>query len=60
MDLQRLYWTKNVKSVEPNKEWAYPNPQTPFKLEWKNCENNANKPQRNDLILLRQRGYVTP
>ncbi|RCJ31614.1 hypothetical protein A6770_19760 [Nostoc minutum NIES-26] len=28
-------------------------------MAWKDNEGNASKPQREDLILLRQRGYVT-
>ena len=58
MNLQRLYWTKNVK---PEKGWAYCEFEVSklFKLAWKNDEDNANKPERNDLILLRQHGYVT-
>lgn len=58
MDLQRLYWTKNVK---PDQGWAYCEfkPKRLFKLAWKKDENNANSPERNDLILLRQHGYVT-
>jgi hypothetical protein len=30
-----------------------------FKLAWKDDEGNANKPQRGDLILVRQSSYVT-
>lgn len=30
-----------------------------FKLAWKDDEGNANKPQRGDLLLIRQSGYVT-
>lgn len=58
MDLQRLQWTKNVK---PTNGWAYCEFKTSelFKLAWKDDEANANRPERNDLILLRQHGYVT-
>ncbi|MEP1062614.1 MULTISPECIES: hypothetical protein [Cyanophyceae] len=30
-----------------------------FKLVWRDNEGNANRPVREDLLLLRQRGYVT-
>lgn len=59
MDLQHLRWTKNVK---PNdKPWAYEEFKVGqlFKLAWKDNETNAGKPQKDDLILLRQNGYVT-
>ena len=61
MTLQNLKWTKNVdpRGTEP---WAYQSfkPGNLFKLAWsKKSESNANKPQREDLILLRQHGYVT-
>ncbi len=60
MDLTNLKWTKNVR--HPDGElWAYPNVNTEdlFKLNWKKETSNADKPQKDDLILLRQRGYVT-
>ena len=59
MDLQRLKWTKNVKPSD--KPWAYEEFKVGklFKLTWKDDETNAGKPQKNDLILLRQNGYVT-
>jgi len=59
MDLSLLKWTKNVKREDG--DWAY----SPckvydiFKLAWKDNEDNARKPEKDDLILLRQRGYVT-
>lgn len=58
MNLQCLYWTKNVK---PSDGWAYREFEVSklFKLAWKDDEANANRPERNDLILLRQHGYVT-
>lgn len=60
MNLQKLRWTKNVKpkNQEP---WAYEAFKIGnlFKLAWKDDEGNASKPQREDLILLRQGGYVT-
>ena len=60
MNLQSLKWTKNVKpqSEEP---WAYQAFKVGnlFKLAWKDDEGNANKPQRGDLVLIRQSGYVT-
>ncbi len=60
MNLQSLKWTKNIKPAgqEP---WAYQPFEVGslFKLAWKDDEGNASKPQRADLILLRQGGYVT-
>lgn len=60
MSLQNLKWTKTVKpkNEEP---WAYQafKVENLFKLAWKDDEGNASKPQRDDLILLRQDGYVT-
>jgi len=60
MNLQNLKWTKNIspKGQEP---WAYQSfwVGNLFKLAWKEDEGNASKPQREDLILLRQDGYVT-
>ena len=59
MDLQRLRWTKNVKRGDD--AWAYSQFKAGdlFKLAWKDNEANASKPQKDDLILLRQKGYVT-
>lgn len=61
MILQNLKWTKNVnpKDTAP---WAYQSFKAGnlFKLAWsKDSEYNAHKPQREDLILLRQHCYVT-
>jgi hypothetical protein len=58
MNLQSLQWTKNVK---PSDGWAYTRFKATdlFKLAWKDDEANANRPERYDLILLRQHGYVT-
>jgi len=60
VDLQNLKWTKNV--VPQNHEpWAYQtfSKEHLFKLAWKDNEDDADKPAREDLLLLRQRGYVT-
>jgi len=59
MNLQYLQWTKNV--LPANNGWAYSKFQVGelFKLAWKDDETNAKRPERNDLILLRQHGYVT-
>ena len=49
----------NPKGQEP---WVYQNFKVGnlLKLAWKDDESNANKPQREDLILLlRQNGYTT-
>ena len=56
--LQKLLWTKNIKPVQ---DWAYLNFRAGelFKLAWKKNESNASKPEREDLILLRQHGLVT-
>jgi hypothetical protein len=58
MNLQSLQWTKNVR---PSDGWAYKRFKATdlFKLAWKDDEANANRPERYDLILLRQHGYVT-
>lgn len=58
INLECLQWTKNVKPAE---RWAYCEFKKGelFKLAWKEDEANANRPKRDDLILLRQHGYVT-
>ena len=58
MNLERLQWTKNVKDSDG---WAYCEFKEGelFKLAWRNDEANANRLERDDLILLRQLGYVT-
>lgn len=58
MNLQHLRWTKNVK---PASGWAYCEFKKGelFKLAWKDDKANASRPERYDLILLRQHGYVT-
>lgn len=58
MNLESLKWTKNVR---PADGWAYCEFESSklFKLAWRKDEANADKPERNDLILLRQHGYVT-
>lgn len=60
MNLQKLQWTKNIKPAG-QQPWAYETfgVGNLFKLNWKDDEVNASKPQRGDLILLRQGGYVT-
>ncbi|MDB9458227.1 hypothetical protein PN480_07145 [Dolichospermum circinale CS-1225] len=59
MDLSLLKWTKNVKREDG--DWAYSRYKVYdlFKLAWKDSEQNAGKPEKDDLILLRQHGYVT-
>lgn len=59
MNLQRLKWTKNVRRIDG--AWAYSQFKVSelFKLAWKDDEANASKPEKDDLILLRQKGYVT-
>ena len=58
MNLQHLCWTKNVRPVDG---WAYCEFKVSalFKLAWRDDETNANRPEKNDLILLRQHGYVS-
>jgi len=58
MNLEHLQWTKNVR---PSDGWAYCEFKKGelFKLAWKDDEANANRLKRDDLILLRQHGYVT-
>ncbi|WP_337885920.1 hypothetical protein [Fischerella thermalis] len=60
MDLQNLKWTKNIKP-KGDEPWAYEQfgVGSLFKLAWRDGEANASKPQREDLILLRQKGFVT-
>ena len=60
MNLQSLKWTKNIKPAgqEP-RAYQFFEIGSLFKLAWKDDECNASKPQRADLILLRQGGYVT-
>lgn len=60
MDLQGLKWTKSI--TRQDGQWAYPEFKVSalFKLAWTNDAGaNANKPKKGDLILLRQKGYVT-
>jgi hypothetical protein len=59
MNLTNLKWTKNIRRADG--DWAYSEfkPSHLFKLAWKDNEANANKPEKYDLILLRQQGYVT-
>lgn len=61
MNLQHLKWTKNVRPNPADGGYAYSQFKVSelFKLAWKDDEANANRPDRNDLILLRQYGYVT-
>ncbi|MBD2074298.1 hypothetical protein H6F86_10440 [Phormidium sp. FACHB-592] len=60
MDLQNLKWTKNIVP-QNNEPWAYQpfGKSHLFKLAWRDNQGNADKPAREDLLLLRQRGYVT-
>ncbi len=60
MDFSNLKWTKNI-TPQDYELWAYSDfkVHSLFKLNWKDNKTNANKPQKDDLILLRQRGYVT-
>jgi soluble cytochrome b562 len=60
MDLQNLKWLKNVTDQNP-KVWAYSSFKQChlFKLNWKSDEENAQQPQWGDLILLKQKGYIT-
>ena len=59
MDLQQLKWTKNVRPTGGLYAYSQFKASELFKLTWKDDEDNANRPNRNDSILLRQYGYVT-
>lgn len=63
MDLSKLKWVKNVR---PDQGWAYdkinekPIPEAKiFRLHWCNDKDNAQKPQKGDLIALVQLAKVT-
>lgn len=59
INLERILWTKNVKPSDGT--WAYMEYAVGqiFKLGWKDDYFNADRLVRNDLILLRQYGYVS-
>jgi hypothetical protein len=57
--LQDLKWTKNVKPNDGNYAYSQFKVNDLFKLAWKDDEQDANRPERNDLILLRQYGRAT-
>jgi len=59
ISLHLLKWTKNVKRHDG--DWAYSRYKVHdlFKLAWKDNEDNTRKPEKDDLIFLRQHGYVT-
>ena len=59
LNLQNLKWTKNVKPNDGSYAYSEHKVSNLFKLTWRDNQENANKPQINDLILLRQYGYVT-
>lgn len=66
MDLSQLKWLKNVKNVESGQCWAYdkinemPIPEAKiFRLYWRKDKDNAQKPQKGDLIALVQLAKVT-
>ena len=68
MNLDKLKWIKNVRHKNNDKFWAYadldemPIPEARiFRLHWSSNgeSNNAQKPQKNDLVLLLQRAKVT-
>lgn len=71
MDLSRLKWTKNIKPDRKYADWAYEHERGTtiamelpeariFGLTWKSIyEENANKPEQGDLILLHQHAKVT-
>lgn len=59
MDLQQLKWTKNIKPTGGLYAYSQFKVSELFKLTWRKDEDNANRPDRNDVILLRQYGYVT-
>ncbi|QLE39998.1 hypothetical protein FD723_05660 [Nostoc sp. C052] len=63
MNLTELKWTKNVNHQGDDKDWAYQNIDPDlniFQLNWKTEQaKNALKPEKGELILLRQRAKVT-
>ncbi len=71
IDLSPLKWTKNVNHPDTNIYWAYQHDQEhdqvrypflvpEFNLHWRKEQvENAKKPNKGDLILLRQRTKVT-
>lgn len=67
IDLSNLKWTKNVNHPDPNIDWAYSHNEIrypflvpEFNLHWrKEQEENAKKPKKGDLILVRQKTKVT-
>ena len=67
IDLTNLKWTKNVNHPDIEIYWAYEHDQIrypflfpEFKLHWrKGYEQNAERPQKGDMLLLRQRTKVT-
>lgn len=60
MNIQSLKWTKSV-TPQRDEPWAYNSFKIGdcFDLDWKNGKANASKPQQKDLILLRQKSFVT-
>jgi hypothetical protein len=61
MDLSELKWTKNINHQHGEKYCAFdPNFKNFFPLQWKKGQRkNAEKPDKDDLIILRQRCKVT-
>jgi hypothetical protein len=61
MDLSELKWTKNINHQHGEKFCAFDaNFKTFFPLQWKKeQEKNAGKPNKGELIILRQRCKVT-
>lgn len=59
MNLQHLKWTKNVRPADGGYAYSQFKVSELFKLAWKDDDDNANRPDRDDLILLRQHGCVT-
>jgi hypothetical protein len=57
--LYQLRWTKNVRPSDGNYAYSQFKVSNLFKLAWKDDDENANRLEKNDLILLRQHGYVT-
>lgn len=57
--LYHLKWTKNVRPNGGNYAYSQFKVSNLFKLAWKDDKKNADRPERSDLILLRQHGYAT-
>lgn len=60
MNIKHLKWIKNI-TPQGSETWAYKsfNVEDVVGLHWKENEENAQKPKEGDLILLKQKNYIT-